>query len=353
MQVLNRDTMLIDLIVTLLEPHVLKKEVEMLLKRTMMLTLLLAAALFFAGCGEDPAPVAAGPEETIVEEPVIGDADDVLGEASEDFIAVMDQMPEAAPGQWITFESDRAQGAFTLSILRSEDFQGVPCLWYQFSMEETVFQVLIDQAMFDTLKEEMQVFIREMGSDPAAWFQTNLSGGDPTALFMPEDDPARMMNLFRAIKMLRIGADGQIIAIDMNGVPELLESMMAQDPDMFSRAGMEPDSGFQQFASRVQEAEFRLDYADMPVAHTTLGCLTLAITDPDQGTISLAFSSGLPILPLVEVSVVPLDPMEEGGRVFVSGFGFDGATDLMPGPATQTIPAAMMLQGLLQQAPRR
>lgn len=325
-----------------------------MLKRSVIPALLLGAMLLAAACGEPPVPASTGDtREPAVEEPVTGDAGEVLGEASEDFIAVMDEMPEAAPGQWITFESDKAEGAFTISILRSEDFQGVPCLWYQVSVEETVFQVLIDQAMFDNVKEEMRTFIGQMGEDPAAWIQDNLAGGDPSALLIPEDDPARMMTFVRSVKMLRIGADGQIIAIDMNGVPELLETMMAQDPQMFNRTGIEPDSGFQQFAARVQEAEFRLESAEMPVAHTTLECLTLTITHPEEGTISLAFSSELPILPVAQVSAVPLDPGDEAARVFVSGFGFEGASDLLPGAATQTIPAAMMLQGLLQQAPTR
>jgi len=95
----------------------------MLFRRTMIIALLLGVTLLFSGCGEDPAPVTTG-ETATPEEPVTGDADAVLGEASEDFIAVMDEMPEAAPGQWISFRSDEAEGEFSIAILRSEDFGG-------------------------------------------------------------------------------------------------------------------------------------------------------------------------------------------------------------------------------------
>lgn len=327
----------------------------MLFRRTMIIALLLGVTLLFPGCGEEPAPVAdEGNGETVTpDEPVIGDADAVLGEASEDFIAVMDEMPEAAPGQWISFRSDSAEGEFSISILRSEDVAGVTCLWYQIAVEETVFQILLDQAMFDTLKDEMQVFMAEMGDDPTAWLQTNFAEGNTSQLFMPEDDPARMMTFVRSIKMIRIKSEEEIIAIDMTGVPEMVESMIAQNPDMFDQAGAQitadSDSSFQEFLTKVQEAEFVLDFEDVTVANETIGCITLAISHPDEGTINLAFSSELPIFPLAEASADPLDPENEGGRIYVSGYGFDGAEDLIPGPATQTIPARMMLQGLMQQ----
>jgi len=324
----------------------------MLFRRTMIIALLLGVTLLFSGCGEDPAPVTTG-ETATPEEPVTGDADAVLGEASEDFIAVMDEMPEAAPGQWISFRSDEAEGEFSIAILRSEDFGGVTCLWYQIAAEDVVFQILLDQAMFDTLKDEMQVFMAEMGSDPTGWLQTNFAEGNTSQLFMPENDPARMMTFVRSIKLIRIKSDQDIIAIDMTGVPEMVESMIAQNPDMFDQAGAQitadSDSSFQDFFTKVQEAEFVLDFEDVTVANETIGCLTLAISHPDEGTINIAFSSELPIFPLAEASVDPLDPEKDGGRIYVSGFGFDGATDLIPGPATQTIPAAMMLQGLMQQ----
>jgi hypothetical protein len=328
----------------------------MLFRRTMIITLLFGVTLLFPGCGEDPAPVATeeGNGEAVTqEEPVTGDADAVLGEASEDFVAVMDEMPEAAPGQWISFASDNAEGEFSIAILRSEDVAGVTCLWYQISVEDVVFQILLDQAMFDTLKDEMQVFMTEMGSDPTAWLQENFADGNTSQLFMPEDDPERMLTFVRSIKMLRIKSEDEIIAIDMTGVPEMVESMIAQNPDMFDQAGAQitadSDSSFQEFFTRVQEAEFVLDFEDVTVANETMGCLTLTITHPDEGTISLAFSSELPIFPLAEASADPIDPESEGGHIYVSGFGFDGAEDLIPGPATQTIPAAMMLQGLMQQ----
>lgn len=326
----------------------------MLFRRTMIIALLLGVTLLFSGCGEDPAPVTTGEGETVTpEEPVTGDADAVLGEASENFLAVMDEMPEAAPGQWISFRSNDEEGEFSIAILRSEDVAGVTCLWYQIAFEDVVFQVLLDQAMFDTLKDEMQVFMAEMGSDPTAWLQTNFAEGNTSQLFMPDDDPARMMTFVRSIKMLKIKSDEDIIAIDMTGVPEMVESMIAQNPDMFDQAGAQitagSDSSFQDFFTKVQEAEFVLDFEDVTVANETVGCLTLSITHPDEGTINMAFSSELPIFPIAEVSTDSVDPEEESRRIYVSGFGFDGAEDLIPGPATQTIPAAMMLQGLMQQ----
>lgn len=328
----------------------------MLFRRMTIIALLVGAIMLFPGCGEDPAPAGAdeGNGETVApDEPITGDADAVLGEASEDFIAVMDEMPEAAPGQWISFMSDNSEGEFTIAILRSEDVAGVTCLWYQIAVEDVVFQVLLDQAMFDTLKDEMQVFMQEMGDDPTAWLEANLADGNASQLFIPEDNPERMMTFVRSIKMIRIMSEQDIIAIDMTGVPEMVESMIAENPEMFDQAGAqisaESDSSFQEFFTRVQEAEFVLDFEDVTVANETLGCLTLSITHPEEGTINLAFSNELPIFPLAEASADPIDPENEGGRIYVSGFGFDGAEDLIPGPATQTIPAAMMLQGLMQQ----
>ncbi len=323
----------------------------MVLRRTMPLLLVLAAALWTSGCGEEPVP--ATPETPPADEPVSGDLDVVLGEASEDFVAVMDEMPAPAPGQWISYGSDTSEGEMSVAVISSEDVQGVTCLWYQFSLEDNVIQVLVDQAMFDGLRVEMQDFMREMGDDPSEWIQANLEGGDPSALFIPRDDPERMLTMIRAIKMVRIKDGEQIIALDMAGVPELVEQMIAENPDLFSQAtaGMnaEPDPEFQEFMDQVQEAEFLLDHEEIAVGGRNMGCVTLAITHPDEGTISLAFSSELPIFPLAEASVDPIDPAEEGGTIFVTGFAMEGAEDLMPGPATQTIPAAMMLQGLMQQ----
>lgn len=322
----------------------------MLRKQTALTVLLLAAALFVSGCGEDPAPVVEQVTET--QEPVTGDVDLVIAEATDDMLAIMSDMPQAAPGQWITFKSDQAEGELSIAILRSEDFQGVSCLWYQISFDEGVFQVLVDQGAFDAAKDDMREFIQEMGSDPIAWIQANLVDGDPSDVFMPDNDPARMMTLIRGIKMIRIGSDGQIIAVDMNGVPELLESMLAQNPDFFSETGagitVDSETDFQDFTDSVQEAEFHLEFIQMPVADATLGCLTLSASHPEVGSMNLAFSSELPIIPLAEASLVLNDPDQQGGRVFVSGFGFDGAEDLLPGPADMTFPAAMMLQGFMQ-----
>ena len=40
---------------------------------------------------------------------------------------------------------------------------------------------------------------------------------------------------------------------------------------------------------------------------------------------------------------------EEGGSVFVTGFGFSGAVNLITQAPDQTIPLAMMLQGMASQ----
>ncbi len=326
----------------------------MLFRRAMMPVLLTAAMMLVSGCGESPAPVVTEEEEPVVEGPIAGDADAVLGEASEGFLSVMDEMPEAAPGQWITFQSDTEEGEFSIAVLRSEEVEGISCLWYQISMEDVVFQVLVDQVMFDTLKDDMRVFLEEMGDDPEAWLSANMAEGDFGNLFMPEDDPERLLTFVRSIKMMRIKSEDQIIAIDMTGVAELVEEELANNPDMLSQAGgisAEPDSSFQEFAARVQEAEFLLEHSEQLVANENLDCLVLTITHPEEGSIALTFSNALPLIPIAGATVTPIDPTGEPRRVFVSGFGFDGAEDLMPEPATQTIPAAMMLRSLMQQAP--
>ncbi len=329
----------------------------MLFKRAMTPVLALSAVLWIAGCGDEPVPAApADPASGGVSaagESVSGNADLVLGEASEDFMAVIEGMPAPAPGQWISYGGDTFEDEISVAVIASRDVQGSACLWYQFSMADNVIQVLVDQAMLDSLKGEMLGFVREVGDDPSAWLQTCLDSGTLPTIFVSENEPERILALIRALKMVRVRNEGRIMALDMTGVPELVERMIAENPELFNRdtSGLnaEPDPEFQEFMAQVQEAEFFLDHGVTPVGGRNLNCVTLSVVHPDEGVISLVLSGGLPIFPLAEISAEPMDPTEEGGAIYVTGFGFDGAEDLMPGDADQTVPAVMLLQSIVQR----
>lgn len=318
-----------------------------LLKRTVLI-LLLGAVFLVPGCAEEPVPAA---EPGAAPDPVAGDLETVAAEATEEMLDIVSEMPAPAPGQWIAFRSDQAEGELSLAVVRSEDYQGVPCLWYQMSIDEMVFQVLVDQSYFDAIRDDMRGYITEIGHDPAAWFAANLADGDPSNLLMPEGDPSKIVDFVRAIKTLKIEADGQIIMVTLDGIPEMLETLIADNPDFLGEAGadiaIEEDLDFAEFMAAVQEAQFVLEHTTLSVAGTDLDCVVLSVAHQGTGRLEIAMSAGLPILPLAHASVVPDDPDEQGGKIYVSGFGFEGAEDLLPGAPDMTFPAAMMIQGFL------
>ncbi len=250
-------------------------------------------------------------------------------------------------GQWIAYSVEGEESEFELAIVAEEEYQGANCLWYQIVVEdEAVAQVLIDPALMAELVILGDVYMQELIADPVACIEE----------YMPEDGSyltneeaiENMMLLLNAIKQVKVNDGTQLMLLDMAGVPELVEQMIAENPEMLEQSmEMNPteDPEFQEFMTKLETAEFSLEEVEID----GLACLQFNATHPEKGTIFFAVSEELPILPLMEATVLPNDPEEEGGSVYVSGFGYEGAENLMTGAPDQTIPLAMMLQGLASQ----
>jgi len=129
-----------------------------------------------------------------------------------------------------------------------------------------------------------------------------------------------MMVGLRAIKKVKINDGTQLMLLDMAGVPEMVEQMLADNPDLLGQ-GMQMNPGqdeeMQEFLAELEQAEFTAEEIDMD----GLACMKFTATHPD----------------------------EEGGAVMVTGYGYEGAENLMTGEPDQVIPVAMMLQGMASQ----
>jgi len=250
-------------------------------------------------------------------------------------------------GQWIAYAVEGEDAEFEIAIVAEEEYQGANCLWYQIVVEdEAVAQVLIDPELMAELVILGDVYMQELIADPVAYIEE----------YMPEDGSyltneeaiANMMLLLNAIKQVKVNDGTQLMLLDMAGVPELVEQMIAENPELLEQSmEMNPteDPEFQEFMAELEAAEFSIEEVEIE----GLACLRFNATHPEEGSIFFAISEELPILPLMEATVLPNDPENEGGSVYVSGFGYDGAENLMTGAPDQTIPLAMMLQGMASQ----
>ena len=317
---------------------------ERMTKITLMLAVLLAVFAF--GCAEqgNPAPV-----DGDVETDENGNAVETSNDSPSENNGAVANLEFTAPevGQWIAYSVDGEEGEFKLSIVAEEDYQDISCLWYQIEMDgEAVAQVLVDTALLEELMAVSGVYMEEFVADPVAYIEENMP--EDGSFMSNEESMENMMLSLRAIKQVKVMQDTQLMLLDMAGVPELVEQMIAENPEMIEENmdfNPSEDPEFQEFMTELESAEFSTENVEVE----GLDCVQYTMSHPDKGTIVAVISSELPIIPLMDASVLPNDPEEEGGRVYVVGFGFEGAENLMTQAPDQTIPLAMMLQGMASQ----
>lgn len=307
------------------------------------ITLIMALflALFAFGCGEqgdNPAPAEDGGDTTET-----GSGDVETGDSGDINVAASFDYAEPQVGQWIAYGVEGEEGEFKLSIVAEEE----GCLWYQIEVDgEAVAQVLVDPALLGELINMSSEYMDEFIADPVAFVEENMP--ENGNIMENEDYLDNMMIGLRAIKKVKINDGTQLMLLDMAGVPELVEQMLADNPDLLNQGmQMDPtqDEDMQEFLAELEQAEFEYDEVEI----NGVNCMHFTATHAEEGTIEVSLSAELPIIPLMEARVTPNDPEDEGGVVMVTGYGFEGAEDLMTGEPDQVIPVAMMLQGMASQ----
>ena len=303
----------------------------------LMLMMALLLAVFAFGCGEqgeNPAPAEGGEEGTEA------DGGDNAAEPAGD-ISFEYTPPEV--GQWIAYGVEGEEGEFKLSIVAEEE----GALWYQIEVEgEAVAQVLVDPALLDQLIALSGDYMDEFVADPVAFVEANM----PENGNVMENDEyvENMMLALRAIKKVKINDGTQLMLLDMAGVPEMVEQMLAENPDLLGQ-GMQMNPGqeeeMSEFLAELEQAQFTAEEVEID----GLQCMRFTATHEEEGTLEAVVSPELPIIPLMEARVIPMDPEEEGGAIMVTGYGYEGAENLMTGEPDQVIPVAMMLQGMASQ----
>ena len=310
-------------------------------KITVMLAVLLAVFAFGCAGQGDPAPVDGNGETT-----ENGEAIEAGNDSSSDEVSVSYEFTAPEVGQWIAYSVDGAEGGFKLSIVAEEDYQGGPCLWYQIEIDgEAVAQVLVDPSIVEELVAVSGVYMDEFIADPAAYIRDNLP---EDGSFMNNEDAVENMMLFlRAIKQVKLMQGEQLMLLDMAGVPELVEQMIADNPEMLEQSMQfdAEDSELEEFMTKLENAEFSME----EIEDNGLDCIQYTMSHPEEGSMVAIISMELPILPIMQASAVPNDPEDEGGMISVTGFGYDGAENLMTQAPDQTMPVAMMLQGMASQ----
>jgi hypothetical protein len=308
--------------------------------RMTALMIALILAIFAFGCGEEgnnPAPAGDNGEngETT-------DTGDNNGTTSDVDVADFNYTaPEV--GQWIAYGVEGEEGEFKLSVVAEED----ACLWYQIEVNgEAVAQVLVDQALLGQLIDISGTKMDEFVADPVAFMEANMpENGD--VMSNPEYID-NMMLFLESVKKVKINDGSQIMLLDMAGVPELVEQMLADNPDILNQnmqIGPEQTAEMEEFMAELEQASFTAEEVEID----GLSCTRFIAIHEEKGTIEAVISSELPIIPLMEARVTPNDPEEDGGVIMVTGYGFEGAENLMTGEPDQIIPVAMMLQGMASQ----
>ncbi len=303
----------------------------------LMLMMALLLAVFAFGCGEqgeNPAPAEGG--EDVTEADGGDNAAEPAGDISFEYTP-----PEV--GQWIAYGVEGEEGEFKLSIVAEEEGS----LWYQIEVEgEAVAQVLVDPALLDQLIALSGDYMDEFVADPVAFVEANMP--ENGNVMENEEYVENMMLALRAIKKVKINDGTQLMLLDMAGVPEMVEQMLAENPDLLGQ-GMQMNPGqeeeMSEFLAELEQAQFTAEEVEVD----GLQCMRFTATHDEEGTLEAVVSPELPIVPLMEARVIPMDPAEEGGAIMVTGYGYEGAENLMTGEPDQVIPVAMMLQGMASQ----
>ncbi|PIE52419.1 hypothetical protein CSA37_06430 [Candidatus Fermentibacteria bacterium] len=307
-------------------------------KFAMLLAMLLV--LFAFGCGEQgghPAPAGEGGEAGEAADSGDNGSGGEEGRSGDVSIEYMDP----AVGQWIAYGVEGEEAEAVFSIVAEEE----GCLWYQIEFDgEAVAQVLIDPEILGQLTEMGSGYIDEFMADPVAYMEEYMP---ENGNIMENEEYLENMILFlTAVKKIKVNDGTQLMLLDMAGVPELVEEMIAENPDFLDES-MDPEQGaeMEEMMAELEQAEFSVDQVDID----GVDCTVFTASHPEEGTITVAISDELPIVPLMEARVEPLDAQEEGGAVMVTGWGFEGAENLMTDEPDQVIPLAMMLQGFAAQ----
>jgi len=310
-------------------------------KITMMLAVLLA--IFAFGCAEQGEPAPADDNGETGEN---GEAIETSEDSGTDEVNIDFEFTAPEVGQWIAYSVEGTEGEFKLSIVAEEDYEGTACLWYQIEMDgEALAQVLVDPAVVEELIAVSGGYMEEFVADPAAYIRENMP--EDGNMLGNEDTMENMMLSLTAIKQVKVLDGEQLMLLDMAGVPALVEQMLADNPEMIEESMQidAEDGEMEEFLAELEDAEFSMEEVEV----NGLSCVEYTMTHPEEGSMVAVISMELPISPVMEAEVIPNDPAEEGGLVYVTGFGFDGAENLITGEPDQVIPVAMMLQGFASQ----
>ncbi len=310
-------------------------------KIAMMLAVLLA--IFAFGCGEQGSPAPADENGETSEN---GEAVETSENSGSDEVNIDFEFTAPEVGQWIVYSVEGTEGEFKLSIVAEEDYDGTACLWYQIEMDgEALAQVLVDPAVVEELVAVSGVYLEEFVADPAAYIRENMP--EDGSLFGNEDAMENMMLSLTAIKQVKVLDGTQLMLLDMAGVPALVEQMIADNPEMLEESMQidAEDGEMEEFLAELEDAEFSMEEVEVD----GLDCIEYTMTHPEEGSMVAVISMELPISPIMEATIIPNDPADEGGMIYVTGFGFEGAENLITGEPDQVIPVAMMLQGFASQ----
>ncbi len=262
--------------------------------------------------------------------------------------------PEMAVGQWIEYGADNNPETLTISVVGTETNQGTECYWVQLEASDFVAQVLVDPAGIKTAMADYKDKFGTFVADPAGYIRENMADSENMAdMFGSTENIDMVIELISAIRMVKYEQQGQIMAIDLAGVPEFLSGLM-QDPSIQEQFKQGFEQGFNSedgqdnldtIISELDNMQFDMSETDVDVAGNNLSGMQFSIVHP-EGEARIVVSSELPLVPLAFAEV---SGDGETHSVEVKGYGFSGAEDLLPGEPAQTIPALMFLQGMQQQ----
>lgn len=318
------------------------------------LVLVLVLGLFLFGCGEQPEQGAggeAGEAGGEVTEPgdEPGEGGSTGGEISGGEGIGLDS-PDLEVGQWIAYGVDDEPQEVTFGVLSSETFEGTECLWIQIDWGESAAQMLVDPAVLSEAFDSYSMVAETFLEDPAQYIRDNM--GDTagmSAMFTNEENMENALEFISAFKMLKFDqGGGQILALDLSGVPDALETMM-EDPNFsqsfeqgFESGMAQGEADMDEILAEIDRIDFGWDPTEMDVQGTAVHGYEFSMIHPEGG-IEVVISDELPVIPLAYAKVTETESGEEH-FLEVRGFGFDGVENKLPGEPVQTMDAAMFLQ---------
>lgn len=315
------------------------------------LVLVMVLGLFLFGCGEQPEQGAGGEAgEAGGEVTESGEGGPGGGELSGGGGGIGLDAPELEVGQWITYGVDDEPQEVTFGVLSSETFEGTECLWIQIDWGESAAQMLVDPAVLSEAFDSYSMVAETFLEDPAQYIRDNMGeAGDMSAMFTSEENMENALEFISAFKMIRVDqGGGQILALDLSGVPDALETMM-EDPNFsqsfeqgFQSGMAEGEADIDEIMAELDRIDFGWDPAEVDVQGTSVAGYQFSMVHPDGG-VEVVISDELPVMPLAHAKVTDNQSGEEH-VLEVRGFGFDGVEDKLPGEAVQTMDAAMFLQ---------